>query len=73
MSVLAVSCVAASLGISAFFSSAWRRLRSTSWSAFARAHGSSVILNGVTMLAAVAALALEAFRRKGVRTARRPR
>jgi hypothetical protein len=42
-------------------------------SAFARAHRSSVTLNGVTMLAAVATLALEGFRPKGLRTARRPR
>lgn len=47
--------------------------RSRDNSAFARAHRSSVTLNGITMLAAVAALALEAFRPKGVRTARRPR
>ena len=47
--------------------------RSRDHSAFARAHRSSVTLNGITMLAAVAALALEAFRPKGVRTARRLR
>ncbi len=42
---------------------------------FARAHRSAVTLNGLTMLAAVAILALEGFRRtpKGLRTTRRPR
>jgi hypothetical protein len=47
--------------------------RSRDNSAFALAHRSSVTLNGITMLAAVAVLALEAFTPKGLRTARRPR
>ena len=49
--------------------------RSRDHTAFARAHRSSVTLNGVSMLAAVATIALEGFRRtpKAARTPRRPR
>jgi hypothetical protein len=83
MNVVAVSCVSAWLGITAFFSfgvaplvfNVMERTAAGQVAAAELPRYSSVTLNGVTMLAAVATLALDGFRRtpKVAGTPRRPR